>query len=111
VISSGSRLGVDSDAIQKICHWDLGSTLEINRTKPLAWGTATMLSSFDDGCSREVCTIEVCGQRDHENGLKRSCQGVTLPDHDRTPTGLLTWAIGAKINPPDLATRHRRSSV
>ena len=66
--------------------------------------------SFDHRCSRQLGPVEVCSQRNHKNRLQHSDQGVTLPHHDGTTPGLLTWAIGPKISPPDFAAFQCRSS-
>lgn len=38
-------------------------------------------------------------------------EGVTLPNDDRPPAGLLAGAIGSQICPPDLTALQRRSSL
>jgi hypothetical protein len=58
----------------------------------------------DDRRSGEIRTVEVGGERNYQNGLQHPVEGVTLPDDDRAATGLLLWAMGSEICPPDLAT-------
>jgi len=54
--------------------------------------------------SRQIGAIQVCGQRDDENGLEAVGQLVALPDDDGAATGLFTRPEGTEIRPPQLTS-------
>lgn len=70
----------------------------------------TALGGVDHGGSGEPRTIEIRRQRNHEHGVKRVRERVTLPEDDRAPPGLLARSVVAEIRPPDFAALHPPSS-
>jgi hypothetical protein len=73
--------------------------------------TQTILRCFDHRRAGESRALEVRGQRDDQDGLQCSREGVTLPNDYRPPAGLLSRPIRAQICPPDLAALQLRSSL
>ena len=63
-----------------------------------------ILGGIDHRRSRESFPLKVRRQRNDENRLKHSRQGVALPDYDRTLPGLLARAVWTKIGPRDFTT-------
>jgi len=93
------RVGEASDTLGETCFRDRPH-LKGERHRGLRW---TILGGVDYSRSRESRAVEVCSQRNDENGLKHACQSVTLSHYDGAASGLFARTVRTKIGPPDFA--------
>lgn len=56
-----------------------------------------------EGGAGSICAVEIGGERNDQDRLKESCQGVALPNHDWPAACLLARPIGSEVRPQDLS--------